>query len=383
MLGTPHPPVRVAPRRARAAATLLSLALTAGLALLLGDPASGRSAPDGTPTDASIVRTSARADGNPLAGRRWGVYKGFADQSWRPYVEATGTRKRLLAKIALRPKAKWFGKWISNGDITRKVREYIENSTGGDPDVLVQMTVFRMVPWEHEACRRLPTAAERASYRTWIDRFAAGVGDAHVALVLQPDGPFALCAPGGSKMPSRLIRYAARTFSALPNTSVYIDAGAADWPKDRPDQSARFLVPAGIEYARGFALNSTHYVKVADDIAFGTRLVAELARRGYRGKHFVINTSSNGRGFTFGKARGSHPDNAKVCRTRAERVCVTLGIPPTADVADPRWGLSATNRARARAHVDGYLWFGRPWLHMQADPFVMSRALAMARTTPY
>jgi endoglucanase len=33
--------------------------------------------------------------------------------------------------------------------------------------------------------------------------------------------------------------------------------------------------------------------------------------------------------------------------------------------------------------VDGYLWFGRPWLYMQADPFVMTRALQLARTTPY
>ena len=383
MLGTPRTPHRVLPRRARAAATLLSLTLTVGLALVLGGPASGRSSGGDATASAPAERTAARTDANPLAGRTWGVYKGFAEQSWRPYVEATGTRKALLAKIALRPKAKWFGKWISNADITRKVREYIDNSTGGDPDVLVQMTVFRMVPWEHDACRRLPTQAEKDSYRTWVRRFAAGVGDAHVALVLQPDGPFALCVPGGSLVPSRLIGYAARTFSALPHTSVYIDAGAADWPKDRPEESARFLVPAGIEYARGFALNSTHYVKVGHDIAFGTRLVAELARRGHPGKHFVINTSSNGRGFDFGQARGSHPDNAKVCETRAERVCVTLGIPPTADVANARWGLSETNRDRARAHVDGYLWFGRPWLFMQADPFVMRRALAIARTTPY
>ena len=381
MLGTPRR--HVLPRRARAAATLLALTVTLGLALSLGGPAGGRSGTAAAGAAVPAAGTLAEADVNPLAGRRWGVYKGFADQAWRPYVEATGTRKQLLGKIALRPKAKWFGKWISNGDITRKVREYIANATGGDTEVLVQMTVFRMVPWEHEACRRLPTQAERDSYRTWIRRFAAGVGDTHVALILQPDGPFALCTPGGSTVPSRLIGYAARTFSALPNTSVYIDAGAADWPKDRPDESARFLVPGGIEYARGFALNSTHYVKVGNDIAFGTRLVEELARRGYPGKHFVINTSSNGQGFDFGQARGSHPNNAKVCETRAERVCVTLGIPPTADVANEKWGLSDTNRARARAHVDGYLWFGRPWLYMQADPFVMSRALAMARTTPY
>ena len=40
-------------------------------------------------------------------------------------------------------------------------------------------------------------------------------------------------------------------------------------------------------------------------------------------------------------------------------------------------------RIRAAAeHVDGYLWFGRPWLHMQADPFELQRALGLARTTP-
>ncbi|MDQ6641396.1 MAG: glycoside hydrolase family 6 protein [Actinomycetota bacterium] len=320
---------------------------------------------------------------NPLAGRAWGVYKGNADQSWPPYVKSTGTNRQLLAKISLRPKAKWFGSWISNADIQRKVTEYIANSTGGDPNVLVQMTVFRMVPWEHDVCTRLPTSAEQASYQQWIDRFAAGIGNTHVALILQPDGPFALCTPHGSTLPSQLIGYSAKKFSALTNTSVYIDGGASDWPSNDPAKSAQFLMPAGVKYARGFALDSTHYVSTASDIAFGTRLVAELARRGAPGKHFVINTSSNGQPFTFSHARGPDPDNAKVCETKAERVCVTLGIPPTTDVANAKWGLSETDKAHARSYVDGYLWFGRPWLYRQADPFDLQRALSLARTTPY
>lgn len=363
------------------------------LALLAGTsgPTSSAQSPPATAAASQVSTATAGgtnvrrtpASANPLAGRRWGVYQGYADQSWEPYVNSTGQRRKKLAKIALRPKAKWFGAWISNAAIADKVRAYIANSTGGDPDVLVQMAVFRMVPWEHEACTRLPTKAERVSYRKWTNRFAAGVGDAHVALILQPDGPFALCAPGGSRLPSKLIAYSARKYAALPNTSVYIDAGAADWPKDNPAEAARILMPAGIEHVRGFALNSTHYVATGDDIAFGTRLVAELARRGVPGTHFVINTSSNGKPFNFGEARGSHPDNAKVCETRSETKCVTLGIPPTTRVANPKWGLTQRNRSRARKHVDGYLWFGRPWLFMQAAPFDMKRALAVTRTTPY
>ncbi len=359
------------------------LALVAGAAPSLS-PAAGPSDPPAARSAVASTRaTAAAAAGNPLAARPWGVYKGKADQAWEPYTKSSGRERALLGKIALRPKAKWFGRWISNATIAHKVDQYIANSTGGDPDVLVQMTVFRMHPWEHDACRRLPTTAEQASYRQWVTRFARAIGNARVALILQPDGPFALCAPHGSKLPSHLVRYAALKFAALPRTSVYIDAGASDWPYHDPAAAARILMPAGIHAVRGFALNSTHYVSTGSDVAFGTRLVAELARRGVKNRHFVINTAQNGRPFEHNQARGNNFDNSPVCRNRTETRCVTLGIPPTSDVASKRWGLSRQNRARAAAHVDGYLWYGRPWLYMQADPFVKSRALALARTTPY
>ena len=338
--------------------------------------------------DAAPVQVTARAAAqNPLAGRPWGVYKGRGDQAWQPYVEATGARKELLAKIALRPKAKWFGAWIPSSEISKKVHDYIVNSQAGDSEALVQMTVFRMKPWEHEACRRLPSAAEQASYKQWTDRFAGAVGDAHTAIILQPDGPFALCAPGGSKIPSRLIAYSAKRLSALPNTSVYIDAGAADWPsagQGGVDSAVRILIPAGVRYTRGFALNSTHYSSTTKEVARGAAIAKALAARGIPGKHFVVNTSSSGHPFTFGWYTGPDPDNVWVCRSRTDnRTCVMLGIPPTANVSSPRWRLSATTNRLARTYADGYLWFGRPWLYRQADPFDMDRALQLARTSPY
>ena len=63
--------------------------------------------------------------------------------------------------------------------------------------------------------------------------------------------------------------------------------------------------------------------------------------------------------------------------------CVTLGIPPTPRPADPQWGLPEPQRLQAAQYVDGFVWFGRPWLFNQADPFVKSRALAMAASTPW
>jgi len=252
------------------------------------------------------------------------------------------------------------------------------------------MTIFRMKPWEHEACGRLPTAAEQASYKQWVNRFAAAVGDAHAAIILQPDGPFALCAPQGSTLPSTLVAYAARVLSAQPNTAVYIEAGAADWPapgrQGGVDSAVKILVRGGIAYARGFALNGTHYSSTPNEVARGAAIISELEARGITGKKFVVNTSSNGHPFTFGSYTGTDPDNAFVCRSKTPpltRTCVTLGIPPTGDVANPRWRMPAGTNQLAAQYVDAYLWFGRPWLYRQADPFVVSRALWLVRSTPY
>ncbi len=59
------------------------------------------------------------------------------------------------------------------------------------------------------------------------------------------------------------------------------------------------------------------------------------------------------------------------------------GIPPTIDVGNPRWGFSDRVNALAEEHVDAFVWAGRPWLHHQTAPFDLSRALLLARTTPY
>jgi hypothetical protein len=378
--------IRPASRRP---STLVPLLAGASLALGAVGASSLADTPAGSSTRTAVVAV-ASGTGNPLAGRPWGVYKGRGDQAWQPYANSSGTRRKLLAKIALRPKAKWFGDWIPAGDITSKVRGYITNSQDGNPDALVQMAIFRVKPWEHEACRRLPTKAEQASYRRWITNFAKGLGDAHVAIIQQPDGPFALCTPHGSQVLSRLVAYGTRVLSSHPNTSVYVEVGAADWPhagaQGGVGAAVKIAVRGGVRYARGVALNGTHYSATADEVARGAAIVKALAAQGITGKHVVVNTAENGHPFEFGRYTGSDPNNAFVCATKHEpraRTCVTLGIPPTTDVADPRWRLSAGTNRLARKYVDGYLWFGRPWLYRQADPFVMKRALQLVRSTPY
>lgn len=357
------PPPRL--RRLLPALVLLLLGLGAGAAPAVAGVA-----------NAGVAGASAS---NPLAELPWGNYTGSLDEVFPSYRAATGRRRRLLGLVALRPRMRWFGAWYP--DARETAREYVASVTAGDRNALVQAAVFRLEPWEGDACHSLPSPAQQASYKHWIDAFASGLGRARVALVLQPDLPFELCVPHHSRLPMQLVAYAARRFSSLPHTTVYIDAGAADWPTVR--QAAGMLRSAGVRYARGFALNATHYDSTQNEIRFGAKVVRALAAAGVRGRHFVINTSSNGRGFTYQQYHGANFDNAAVCRSRASRRCVTLGIPPTTDVTDRRWGLSPTARRLAGSLVDAYLWIGRPWLYMQNDPFDLQRTLALAATTPF
>jgi hypothetical protein len=119
--------------------------------------------------------------------------------------------------------------------------------------------------------------------------------------------------------------------------------------------------------------------------------VRALAKRGIRGKHFVIDTADNGRGYTRGQwARrygASTFDNSRNCPNAAARMCNALGVPSTWQVAQPAYvralGLTRAHTRVARRSVDAYLWLTRPWLYNQATPYQRTKALPAAQFTPF
>src|SRR5947209_2639820 len=253
-------------------------------------------------------------------------------------------------------------------------RQIIDYTTSGDPNEPSQVAIFRLDPWEGQACRGSWSAGDQGSYRAWINQFAAGIGrSSRVAVILQPDLPVALCTP--SQVPLHLVRYAAIKLNALRHTTVYIDAGAAEWASVA--RAAGLLERAGIRHARGFALDVTQYGSTALQLEHGAQIVRRLAADGILHKHFVINTDENGAPFLAGQYPGD-ANEARTCASPHDRICVTLGIPPTTDVANRRWGLSARDRAIARTSADAYLWAGRPWVDNNSGSFVFSRALQLA-----
>jgi endoglucanase len=331
-----------------------------------------------------------RAGTNPLAAGPWGI--DTRHELWQAYTSASGTRKRLIGKMATRPTVFWFTDIAPVRDVRRRVRAHIVSAQDGNPDTLVQLALFRLWP-EGQANKHKPlTKADQRAYRRWVDNAARGIGSARVAVVLEPDLAVSLTG-WRPAVRLRLARYAAKRLSALPRTTVYLDAGASDWltvPK-----AVKMLRTAGMRYVHGFSLGATHYTSTASEVAYGTKLVGALRRAGFPGRRFIVDTADNGRPFTYRQYYAKHPggffDNAEVCRTRREHRCVTLGIPPTAAVASTRWRLPARQRKQARAHVDGYLWFSRPWyFYARAagtvrpqGPFDLQRTLSVARSSRF
>ena len=112
------------------------------------------------------------------------------------------------------------------------------------------------------------SAANQAGYKAWIRGYAAGIGSARVALILQPDMPFAVCLSSG--VPEQLVSYAANVFSSLPHTTVYIDAGSYAWYQ--PALIAQMLQRSGIWHSRGFALDVTQYGSTTQELHWGVEI---------------------------------------------------------------------------------------------------------------
>ncbi|GAB4006409.1 glycoside hydrolase family 6 protein [Nocardioides ultimimeridianus] len=359
------------PRTGRARTAALCALVTALLMAYAGSPAV-------RPADAATARASV----DPIAGGPWGLDAG--DDLAVDWESQTGTTKALLGRIEGQPRVRWFTVGTATSDVETVIARYIANvqATSG-PDALVPLALFRIFPRGEAHRDERMTDAEVAAYRAWMQAAVRAIGSTRAVVVLEPD--LAELAPpnrkGAPVVPDAgrreaLVKQAAEALAALPSTTVYLDAGDADWlPLDK---ATTLLVKSGVQYARGFALGATHYSPLASNVAYAKALQASLAKQGYAGRRAVLDTADNGRGFTWGywhthKGKlGSDFDNAAVCTSKTATQCVTLGHAPT-------WGVGGY---RAQ-YVDGYLWFGRPWLTRQASPYNRARALQASRTTPY
>jgi endoglucanase len=284
------------------------------------------------------------ASPNPLTSLRFFVDPTeSAFHSYSQYMHRGQRYKAgLMWKVAGQPRFRWFGRF-TRPNFTKKVRDYLHCVEAIQPGTVPLMTVMRH---QGKACNPHYTAggrAEDARTRRWYDKFAQAVGDARVVIAFEPDSLGTLDCLAKSRRRSRLdnLRYGVDALSKLPGATIYIEAGASDW--ETAQRTAKQLRYVGISKVRGFMLNVTHYDWTANNIAHGL-----MISRMTGGKHFIINTSYNGRGPVHFRRWISH--SAHLWRT-INVWCHPLkrGLGPTPTTATAR-----------PDKVDAYLWVGRP-----------------------
>jgi endoglucanase len=238
------------------------------------------------------VRAADPASPNPLVGTKWFVDRMEpAYTQWARWKRAgQDSRADTIWRLAREPRFRWFGRF-TRPRMQKKVRGFLDRVQCDQPGAVPLMVVMRHQGRSCDGGYLAGGVAEDRRTMKWYDQFAEAVGDARVVIAFEPDslGTIDCLAPHRRDDRIRMLRHGVDVLSQLPNATVYLEAGAADWePAARTTKQLRKI---GIHKVRGFVLNVTHHEWTRHNVRHGL----EISRR-LGGKHFIVNTSYNGRG---------------------------------------------------------------------------------------
>ncbi len=355
-----------------------------GLSLTAGTSAASAAATDPIPDGASFY----------VPKVDHGAQRQMAD------LRSSGQKQdaELIREMVRTPSAVWFTKGTPES-VRREVKATVQRAAGKKT---IPVLVAYNLPFRDCAQYSAGGATTVEEYKTWIDAFAAGIGDREVVVILEPDGlgiipwytPFdktepEWCRPAEADADTaaaerfEMLNYAVDALKARPNASVYLDGTHSAW-LSVGDVSDR-LIKAGVQDADGFFLNVSNYQTTERQLKFGSwisqciylsteswyqtgwcgsqyypanpsdfstwgltdatydKAFADtgLARDWSKMSHFVIDTSRNGQG-PWTPPAGVYPDPQDWCNPPNRG----LGIRPTTETGHPL--------------ADAYLWIKIP-----------------------
>ena len=191
------------------------------------------------------------------------------------------------AEIASQPAATWLGSW--SGDVKTAANKIVSGATAsGSLPTLVAYNI----PLRDCGSYSAGGASSDENYRLWIRQLASGIGQRRAIVILEPDALAQITCLGASAQTARYANLAdaVEVLTSQTKAFVYIDGGHSAWV-DAATMASR-LQKANVASARGFALNVSNFQTTANSVAYGNQLNALL------NKHYVIDTSRNGRGAT-------------------------------------------------------------------------------------
>lgn len=246
-------------------------------------------------------------------------------QALQAAQQARGADRALLMRIADAAQGFWYGDWTPTDQVTEQVSAVVRAANNRNA---VPVLVTYDIPVRDCHGYSGGGASSPSAYRTWIDNFAAGIGQHRAVVIVEPDALAQLdcLSPDQQQTRLALLRYAVSRLTTT-DATTYLDAGHSGWKQ--PAEMADRLKHAGVENARGFSLNVSNFDRTSDETAYGHAIETALSRR----TPFVIDTSRNGAGPTADNAWCNPPGRA-------------LGALPTTQTSDN--------------DIDAFLWIKRP-----------------------
>ncbi len=271
---------------------------------------------------------------NPLAGARF-----FVDRQ-SPAANAA-RRYPALRVIAREPGTARFGsfswgtQWVPSIGIA--ISRYLARAAATAPGTVPLLATYRLVHGQCTHNGKRDTPADQAAYHSFITGLARGIGSYRAVLFLEMDALITSPCLNPQGLASRIheLSDAINVLTATdPHLVVYLDAGAADALHAR--NAANLLKRAGVARIQGFLLNATHFDWTSKEIKYGTQISRMIG-----GKHFVVNTGTNGKG-------PLHPHN--IVKSGLETLCNPTGR-----------GLGPTPSTRTGSPlVDMFAWTSNP-----------------------
>jgi endoglucanase len=308
------------------------------ITILRDDPLDVRNPLDPVGFGSSLASpTSSTTAAHPLAEGPFYVARELspAGQAAGQYRHRKPSWSRALKFIASEPGAHRFYFWNTPAWPAHTVARYLETVEARHPNSVQQLSTYSLVHAHCAADTSSPAFIRR--YSRWMQGLSRGIGNFHVVMFLELDSLITTqcMVHQPQKLAARLteVRDAVQILQANPHVEVYVDGGAADAISWR--RTVSLLRRAGVQGARGFFLNSTHFDWTTKEVAFGQKVARALG-----GVHFVVNTAENGQGPLVPKVRFRHGN---------EELCNPAGR-----------GLGPLSTETGYTYVDAFLWFTNP-----------------------
>jgi endoglucanase len=234
---------------------------------------------------------AAQADAQPAFGTRLYVDTTTDAAKAANLLAAAGdtAASALISEIASQPTAVWLGDWYSRPLLLSVIGRHLAAAAaqGATP-------VFVTYAIPDRDCGGFSSGGLNADeYLDWNRAIAGALAGSHAVVLVEPDSLAMLSSPkcagvADARLP--LIHSAVRILAAA-GLTTYLDGGNARWLA--PAVQATWLNEAGIADAHGFFTNVSNFDATQTERDYAGKV---SSRVGW--KHFVIDVSRNGNGWT-------------------------------------------------------------------------------------